>query len=111
MKHPKGSRDAALLSAMLTTRFARFSAHNRRAQPAAGDGLDPRYVRLVLKLLSQQRESGVYHPRLFEVGYGCGALLSEVSGTAMPSAASKYRESCAIKRSNFWASDMLARCC
>ena len=29
----------------------------------------------------------------------------------MLSAASKYRESCAIKRSNFWASDMLARCC
>jgi SAM-dependent methyltransferase len=43
-------------------------------------GLDPRYVRLVLKLLRQQVERGCVHPRLFEVGYGCGAMLQEVRG-------------------------------
>jgi predicted TPR repeat methyltransferase len=40
-------------------------------------GLDPRYVRLVLTLLRQQSQRGL-RPRLFEVGYGCGGLLTEV---------------------------------
>jgi hypothetical protein len=43
-------------------------------------GLDPRYVRLVLKLLHRQFQSGESRPRLFEIGYGCGALLDEVRG-------------------------------
>jgi predicted TPR repeat methyltransferase len=40
-------------------------------------GLDSRYVRLVLDLLRQQSQRGL-RPRLFEVGYGCGSLLTEV---------------------------------
>ncbi len=44
---------------------------------AAGElsmGLDPRYVRLVLRLLDDQLASGAGDPTLFEIGYGSGHL-------------------------------------
>lgn len=41
-------------------------------------GFDPRYVRLVLKLLAGQVARGVGRPRFFEVGYGCGKLMREI---------------------------------
>jgi SAM-dependent methyltransferase len=43
-------------------------------------GLDKRYVRLVLGMLRRQCEAGHKQPRLFEIGYGCGALVAEVRG-------------------------------
>jgi len=45
-------------------------------------GLNPRYVRLVLRLLAKQRplERGWRAPpRLFEIGYGSGAMLAAVA--------------------------------
>ncbi|MDA7980577.1 MAG: class I SAM-dependent methyltransferase [Pirellulales bacterium] len=48
-------------------------------------GLNPRYVRLVLKLLKNYEYSGklgersLTQPKLFEVGYGSGAVLEEVA--------------------------------
>ena len=43
-------------------------------------GMDPRYSRLVLRLLDGQVERGLGHATLFEIGYGSGALLEEVCG-------------------------------
>ena len=81
MKHPKGSRERGLaIGHAYDTICTILSAQSAGADQPLVMGLDPRYVRLVLKLLRQQRELGVYHPGLFEVGYGCGALLTEVSG-------------------------------
>ncbi len=42
-------------------------------------GLNPRYVRFVLKLLSGYQSRGIKKPKLFEVGYGSGAVLEEVA--------------------------------
>lgn len=42
-------------------------------------GLDPRYVHLVLRLLKAARRRHRQVPRMFEIGYGCGALLAEVA--------------------------------
>jgi SAM-dependent methyltransferase len=81
MKHPKGSRERSLaIRHAYDTICTILSAQSTGADQPLVMGLDPRYVRLVLKLLGQQRELGVYHPGLFEVGYGCGALLAEVTG-------------------------------
>jgi SAM-dependent methyltransferase len=41
-------------------------------------GLDGRYVDLVLGLLQTQVRRGMERPLLFEIGYGCGALLKQV---------------------------------
>jgi SAM-dependent methyltransferase len=81
MKHPKGSHERSLaIGRAYDTICTILSAQSTGAAQPLVMGLDPRYVQLVLKLLRLQRESAVYHPRLFEVGYGCGALLAEVSG-------------------------------
>lgn len=85
MKHPKGSRERGLAIRqaydLICTILAAQSAD--AGQPLVM-GLDPRYVRLVLNLLRQQREAGLPHPALFEIGYGCGALLSEVHAHGYP---------------------------
>jgi hypothetical protein len=86
MNCPKGSaeRDTAIRQAydLICTILSAQSAD--AGQPLVM-GLDPRYVRLVLNLLHQQRESGLSHPGLFEIGYGCGALLAEVNRHGYPS--------------------------
>ncbi len=85
MAHPKGSRERGqAIGQAYDTICTILAAQAADAGQPLVMGLDPRYVRLVLKLLRQQSESGTYHPRLFEVGYGCGALLAEVSGHGYP---------------------------
>lgn len=42
-------------------------------------GLNARYPRLVLRLLRRQRSRGVESPRLFEIGFGSGAVLEQVA--------------------------------
>lgn len=42
-------------------------------------GVDRRYIRLVVELLNRQISGGIGQPRLFEIGYGSGTLLKEVS--------------------------------
>lgn len=80
MRHPKGSKERRLAIGRAYDTVCTILA----AQSAGSDqplvmGLDARYVRLVLRLLRQQFETGRIHPRLFEVGYGSGGLLAEVS--------------------------------
>lgn len=79
MKHPKGSRErSAAIGQAYDSICTILSAQSADAKQPLVMGLDPRYVRLVLNLLRQQSESGLHHPALFEIGYGCGALLAEV---------------------------------
>jgi SAM-dependent methyltransferase len=47
-------------------------------------GFHNKYVRLVLRLLQQQTAMGFKQPRLFEVGYGCGALLASAREHGYP---------------------------
>ena len=85
MKHPKGSRERGLAIRQAYDMICTIlSAQSADAEQPLVMGLDPRYVRLVLNLLRQQSESGLHHPRLFEIGYGCGALLAEVHGHGYP---------------------------
>jgi len=42
-------------------------------------GLDPRYEKLVLKLLQRRRFLRSGTPRLFEIGYGSGSLLAKMA--------------------------------
>jgi len=85
MKHPKGSRERSLAIRQAYDMICTIlSAQSADAEQPLVMGLDPRYVRLVLNLLRQQRESGLPHPSLFEIGYGCGALLAEVHEHGYP---------------------------
>src|SRR5690348_5613993 len=63
MKAPKGSRERSLaIQHAYDTVCTILSAQSAGAGQPLVMGLDPRYVRLVLKLLHRQRELGVYHP-------------------------------------------------
>jgi SAM-dependent methyltransferase len=76
MAHPKGSEERTLaIREAYDSICAILSAQASDADEPLVMGLDPRYVRLVLRLLQRQREVGCGQPRLFEVGYGCGELL------------------------------------
>ncbi len=76
---PKGSTDRALVTGQAyDTVCAILSAQQDDDQPLVM-GLDPRYMRLVLELLNQQIQRGIGRPSLFEIGYGSGAMLQEVS--------------------------------
>ncbi|MEX0641172.1 MAG: class I SAM-dependent methyltransferase [Pirellulales bacterium] len=76
VEHPKGSpqRKAAFRQGYDTI-TAIFAAANGRTGLPVAMGCDPRYERLVVELLARQRREGML-PALFEVGYGCGALLA-----------------------------------
>lgn len=54
-----------------------FAAANGMSGPVVM-GLDARYERLVTGLLERQQRVGMT-PKMFEVGYGCGALLARVA--------------------------------
>ncbi len=54
-----------------------FAAANGMSGPVVM-GLDARYEQLVVGLLSRQQRAGMT-PSMFEVGYGCGALLARVA--------------------------------
>ncbi len=75
----KGSSERAI-----TTEQAYDTICTILAAQQAGDGplemgLDKRYIRLVLELLNQQIRRGIGQPRLFEIGYGSGTMLKQVS--------------------------------
>ncbi len=57
-----------------------LAAQQERSGEPLVMGFDRRYADLVVRLLARQFESGVDRPTLFEIGYGCGALLQEVRG-------------------------------
>jgi hypothetical protein len=64
----------------ITTIFA--SANLSEGEPVVM-GFNRRNVALVLRLMHRQAQSGMT-PRLFEVGYGCGALLAAVADAGFP---------------------------
>jgi SAM-dependent methyltransferase len=76
LEHPQGSpeRKEAFRQGYDTI-TAIFAAVNGRAGLPVAMGSDPRYERLVLKLLARQKRAGMI-PALFEIGYGCGSLLA-----------------------------------
>jgi len=47
-------------------------------------GMDARYVRLVLDLLDRQVSQGLGQPGFFEIGYGSGSMLKQVSDRGYP---------------------------
>ncbi len=82
---PKGSSDRALVTGQAyDTICAILSAQQPAGEPLVM-GLDPRYGRLVVELLNQQVNRGIGQPSFFEIGYGAGVMLKEVSGHGFPS--------------------------
>ena len=76
----KGSRERSLVTGQAYDTICTILAAQQPADQPLDMGIDIRYVRLVLELLSQQIRRGLGHPSLFEIGYGSGTLLKEVSG-------------------------------
>jgi SAM-dependent methyltransferase len=81
---PKNSRERALVTGQAYDTICTILA----AQATNGEplvmGLDKRYTQLVLELLNRQVAQGVGRPRLFEVGFGSGLLLKEISDHGFP---------------------------
>lgn len=81
---PAGSHERALVTAQAYDTVCGILAAQRLRQGATAGplimGFDRRYVRLVLNLLDGQIKRGFSQPRLFEIGFGSGALLNEVRG-------------------------------
>jgi len=81
---PKNSHERALVTGQAyDTVCTIFAAQQTDDQPFVM-GLDKRYMRLVLELLNTQIIRGIGRPRLFEVGYGSGTLLKEISDHGFP---------------------------
>jgi SAM-dependent methyltransferase len=81
MACPKGSPERSLvIREAYDTICAILAAQSAGTGQPLVMGLDDRYVRLVLGLLRKQSEMGHQQPRVFEIGYGCGALLANVRG-------------------------------
>jgi SAM-dependent methyltransferase len=75
---PKRSAErAAAFAQGYDTVTSIFAAANGMSGPVVM-GLDARYEQLVVGLLERQRRAGMT-PKMFEVGYGCGALLARVA--------------------------------
>ncbi len=75
---PKRSAErAAAFAQGYDTVTSIYAAANGMSGPVVM-GLDARYEQLVVGLLREQQRAGMT-PRMFEVGYGCGALLARVA--------------------------------
>ena len=77
---PKGSEQRALVTGQAYDTVCTILAAQQPGEGPPVMGLDQRYVQLVLELLYKQVSQGIGQPRLFEVGYGSGAMLKEVQG-------------------------------
>lgn len=81
---PAGSRERAMVTGQAYDTVCQILAAQQGNDQPLVMGLDPRYTDLVLSLLRSQVSQGIGRPRFFEVGYGCGALLKEVSQFGYP---------------------------
>jgi SAM-dependent methyltransferase len=81
---PKHSRERSLVTGQAYDTICTILAAQRAKGEPLVMGLDKRYVRLVLDLLNRQISRGIGRPRLFEVGYGSGTLLKEISDHGFP---------------------------
>lgn len=75
----KGSRERALVTGQAYDTICTILAAQQSDDKPLDMGIDPRYARLVLDLLNQQIKRGLGQPSFFEIGYGSGSLLKEVS--------------------------------
>ena len=74
----KGTRERSLVTGQAYDTVCAILAAQQDDDRPLDMGVDVRYVRLVLELLSQQIRRGLGHPALFEIGYGSGTLLKEI---------------------------------
>jgi SAM-dependent methyltransferase len=81
---PKQSRERSLVTGQAYDTICTILAAQRDQSEPLVMGLDKRYTRLVLDLLNKQINRGIGRPRLFEVGYGSGMLLKEISEYGFP---------------------------
>ncbi|MDZ4658469.1 MAG: class I SAM-dependent methyltransferase [Bythopirellula sp.] len=81
---PKNSHERVLLTGQAYDTICTILAALQTDDQPLRMGLDKRYVRLVIELLHRQVNQGVGRPQLFEVGYGSGLLLKEVSDHGFP---------------------------
>ncbi len=79
LQAPKGSEQRAQAFAEGYDTITKLISHRESAGDSLVMGLSPRYIRLVLKLLRQRGAAGVQRPRLFEIGFGSGAVLDAVA--------------------------------
>ncbi|MGI9429982.1 MAG: class I SAM-dependent methyltransferase [Bythopirellula sp.] len=75
---PQGSSDRALVIGQAYDTVCGILAAQQPPDQPLVMGLDPRYGRLAVELLSQQIGRGIGQPRFFEIGYGSGVMLKEV---------------------------------
>ena len=81
---PKGSAErSAVVAKAYDTICTILAAQQDRDRPLVM-GFDRRYVRLVLDLLESHKRAGDRPARLFEIGFGSGALLKEVRAEGFP---------------------------
>lgn len=81
---PKGSEERALITSQAYDTICTILAAQQEGDGPLVMGLDNRYVGLVLELLQKQVKRGLGQPRLFEVGFGSGAMLKEVQDHGYP---------------------------
>ena len=79
MAYNKGSRERALVTGQAYDTICTILAAQQSGNQPLDMGIDPRYASLVLDLLDQQIRRGLGQPSFFEIGYGSGSLLKEVS--------------------------------
>ncbi len=84
LSFPKNSRQRSLITGQAYDTICTILAAQRTEGEPLVMGLDKRYVRLVLELLSHQIDEGISRPRFFEVGYGSGTLLKEINDRGFP---------------------------
>ncbi len=81
---PKNSHERAFVTGQAYDTICTILSAQRTDGEPLVMGLDKRYVRLVIELLHRQVNQGLGRPQLFEVGYGSGMLLKEISEHGFP---------------------------
>jgi len=75
----KGSTERAQVIGQAYDAVCTILAAQQEGTGPLAMGVDRRYMRLVVELLNRQINRGIGQPRLFEIGYGSGMMLKEVS--------------------------------
>jgi len=81
---PKASEERSRVTGQAYDTICTILAAQQTGDGPLVMGMDARYVRLVLELLDRQVSQGLGQPGFFEIGYGCGAMLKEVSERGYP---------------------------
>jgi len=81
---PKASQERTLVTGQAYDTICTILAAQQGDDQPLVMGMDSRYVRLVLDLLGRQVRQGFGQPRIFEIGYGCGAMLKQVHDRGFP---------------------------